>query len=62
MSYVYDHDLSSIYIKDPFIWGIANDMLQADLLAKAGSLKTLEQNVNHVEACETKTRCHASRM
>ena len=35
-----DHDLSSMYIKDQFIRGIANDALQADLLAKAGSLKT----------------------
>ena len=44
------HDLSHIYIKDQFIWGIANDALQADMLAKAGSLKALEQNISHAEA------------
>ena len=41
------HDLSHIYIKDQFIRG-----LQADMLAKAGSLKTLEQNISHAEAFE----------
>ena len=52
----YDHDLSSIYVKDQFIRGIANDALQADLLAKARSLKTLEQNVNHTQAFEMALR------
>ena len=28
-------------------------MLQADMLAKVGSLKNLEQSVNHMEAFET---------
>ena len=51
-----DHDLSSIYVKDQFIRGIANDALQADLLAKAGSLETLEQNVSHVQAFEMALR------
>ena len=46
------HDLSLIYIKDQFIRGIANDALQADMLAKAESLKTLEQNISHTEAFE----------
>ena len=38
-----DHDLSSMYVKDQFIRGIANDALQADLLAKVGSLKILKK-------------------
>ena len=46
------HDLSHIYIKDQFIRGIANDALQVDMLAKAGSLKTLEENISHAEAFE----------
>ena len=50
------HDLSHIYIKDQFIRGIANDALQADMLAKAGSLKTLEQNISHTEAFEMAMR------
>ena len=45
-----EHDLSDIYIKDQIIQGVANDTLQADLLAKAGTLKTLKQNVRHAEA------------
>ena len=36
------HDLSDIYIKDQIIRGIANDTRQADLLAKARMLKSLE--------------------
>ena len=51
----YEHDLSDIYIKDPIIRGVANNALQADLLAKAGTLKILEQNVRHLNHhCETK--------
>ena len=46
------HDLSSIYIKDQLIKGTANYTLQTDLLAKACSLKTLEENINHAEAFE----------
>ena len=38
-----DHDLPSEYIED--IQGIDNDMLQVNMLAKAESLKTLEQNM-----------------
>ena len=47
-----NHDLSDIYIKDQLIKGIANDALQADLLAKARSLKTLVENINPAEAFE----------
>ena len=48
--------MSDIYIKDQIIWGVANDALQADLLAKAGTLKTLEQNLHHAEALESVLR------
>ena len=41
-----EHDLSDIYIKDQLIKGVASDALQIDLLAKAGLLKTLEQNIS----------------
>ena len=46
----YHHDLSHIYINDQFIWSIANDAIQVDMLAKAGSLKTLDQNISHAVA------------
>ena len=51
-----EHDLSDIYIKDQIIRGIANDTPQADLLTKAGTLKSLEQNVRHAEAFESALR------
>ena len=58
-----EHDLFDIYTKDQIIWGIASDTLQADLLAKAGTLKSLEQNIHHAEAFDqhykTKTQCPA---
>ena len=44
------HDLSDIYIKYELIKGTANNALQADLLAKARSLKTIEENINHADA------------
>ena len=47
------HDLSEVYIKDQFIRGINNDVLQTDILAKAGTLKTLAQTVQHAESFET---------
>ena len=47
-----NHDLSGIYIKDQLIKGTANDAQQADLLAKACSLKIREENINHAEAFE----------
>ena len=48
-----EHDLSDTYIKDQFIRGIADDALQTDLLAKAGVLKSLDQNICHAEAFES---------
>ena len=47
------------YIKDQLIKGTANDALKADLLAKARSLKTLEENINHAEAFEAALRDQA---
>ena len=47
------HDLSNIYIRDQFIRGIANDILQTNLLAKAGVLKSFNQNVCHAKAFES---------
>ena len=47
-----NHNSSSVYIKDEFVQGIANDMLQADMLPKVKSLKTLEQNMKYTEAFE----------
>ena len=54
-----NHDLSDISIKDQLIKGTANDALQADLLAKARSLKTLEENINYAEAFEAALRDQA---
>ena len=51
-----NYNLSDFYIKDQLVRGIANDSLQADLLAKASSLRTLEQNISHAEAFEAALR------
>ena len=51
-----EHDISDMYIKDQLIKGVPSDTLQPDLLAKAGVLKTLEQNVSHAEAFESAVR------
>ena len=51
-----EHDLSDIYIKDQLIKGVASDALQTDLQAKAGLLKTLEQNISHAEAFKSAVR------
>ena len=51
-----EYNLSNIYIKDQIIQGIANNTLQADLLAKTGMLKSLEQNIRHAEAFESALR------
>ena len=51
-----EHDLSNIYIKDLILRGMASDTLQADLLAKAGTLKSFKQNICHAEAFESSPR------
>ena len=43
------HDLSDMFIRYQLILGIVNDLLEADILAKAVSMKTVEQNVNNAE-------------
>ena len=43
-------------VKDQFIRGLTNDVLQTDILAKANQLKSLEDIVNHAEAFEAVVR------
>ena len=51
-----EHDLSSINIKDQLIRGLCNAKLQAEVLAKANQLKSLDDIINYVEASETALR------
>ena len=46
------HDLLTTHVKDQFIRGVHNDVLQTDILAKADLLKSLEDIVMHAEAFE----------
>ena len=46
------HDLSPIHIRDQFIRGISNANLQTDILAKAGTLKTVDDVIKHSQAYE----------
>lgn len=50
------HDMSKTYVRDQFIRGLNNDMLQTDILAKADQLKSLEDVVKHSEAFEAAIR------
>jgi len=47
------HDLLPLNVKDQFIRGLSNSMLQTDILAKAETLNTLELAVKHAEAFES---------
>ena len=47
------HDLSPSHVRDQFIKGISNSDLQADILAKAESLTTIEAVVKHAQAHES---------
>ena len=47
------HDLLPLNVKDQFIRGLNNSMLQTDILAKAETLNTLELAVKHAEAFES---------
>ena len=48
-----EHDLSDIHIKDQIIRGVANDALQADLLAKpSNKMSAMPRHLN--QHCETK--------
>lgn len=40
------------HVKDQFIRGVQNDILQIDILAKANLVRSLEDNVKHAEAFE----------
>ena len=53
-------DISDRNIKDQFIRGLCNTVLQADILAKASNLKTVEQIVTHAEAFESALRDQSS--
>ena len=48
-----NHNLQSINVKDQFIRGIHNSILQTDILAKAETLTNLDDIVKHAEAFET---------
>ena len=52
-------DISEINIKDQFITGINNEILQTDMLAKADKLSTLEEMIKHGEAFEGALRDQA---
>ena len=47
------YNLADIHIMDQLIRGMSDKRLQADVLAKAASLRTLESILNHTEAFET---------
>lgn len=49
-------NISNTYIKDQFIRGLNNEMLQTDILAKAESLKSITETVKHAEAFEAALR------
>ena len=53
---VCQHDLSSINIKDQFIRGLNNSVLQAEILAKTNQLKSLEDVIDYAESFETALR------
>ena len=57
-----EHDLSPINIKDQLIQGLVNSTLQAEILAKANQLKTLDDIINHAEAFETAQRDQSTLM
>ena len=49
-------DISEVYIKDQFICGVHNHMLQTDILAKAETLTNIELTIKHAEAFESALR------
>ena len=46
-------DISEVYIKDQFICGVHNHMLQTNILAKAETLTNIELTVKHAEVFES---------
>ena len=55
-----EHDLSTVNIKDQLIRGLNNTTLQAEILAKADQLKTLDDVIKYAEASETALRDQSS--
>ena len=53
-------DLSTVNIRDQFIRGILNNILQTEILAQASQLDTLEKIVKHAEAFEAAVRDQSS--
>lgn len=49
-------DISNTYIKDQFVCGVRNHMLQTDILAKAETLTDIDKTVKHAEAFESALR------
>ena len=49
-------DISDNYIKDKFICGVYNNVLQADILSKAETLTNMEDIIKHAECFETALR------
>ena len=49
-------NLTETYIKDQFIAGLANSVLQTEILAKSNQLTTLDAVIAHAEAYETALR------
>ena len=50
------HDLTTVHVKDQFISGLHNELLQTDILTKANQLKDLNLVVQHAEAFESALR------
>ena len=50
------HDLTSEHVRDQFISGLHNELLQTDILTKANQLKDLTLVVKHAEAFESALR------
>ena len=51
-----EHDDSDLRIRDKFIQGLQNTFLQTDILAKATTLKTLDDVIKHAKAFEAAVR------
>ena len=52
-------DISDTSIKDQFVSGLSNEILQTDILAKADKLSKLEDIIKHSEAFEGALRDQA---
>ena len=50
------HDLTTVHVRDQFISGLTNQVLQTDILTKANQLNDLNLVVQHAEAFESALR------